>query len=338
MLSKTMAVERYLLERIAGGVLAPHARIPSQQQLMSRCGCSRTTVIRAVNNLIRSGHIRSRKGSGSFVRPGPYSNGIREIVIVGENSENSPRYPFSEMLFSLNTGTLPVHWIDNRFALDNAEHFFMPGQAVIWLLPSESQILLMRYLKDKGLPQLLINRRYEEFDNICTDAREGLREGLAWLLIEAGRDIAFISHAPDSRRPYLDERIIAFYETCFETGANLAPKALFKLDFSKLAERFDDIGRQLFDSDRIPRGIFVMNYELVVPTVLCASRYGLTLGKDYFLLTFDMVPELSGQKGIAMMRQPLRFFRQGIEQWLQLADSPERDRFELRRKTDLIVC
>lgn len=336
MLEKTTAVERYLLERISGGALVPHQRIPSQQQLMNRCSCSRTTVVRALKNLTSSGHISARKGSGAFVRPGPYGSEIKSLVIIGENSENSPMFPFSEMLFSLNTGSLPVQWVSNHFAMGNASDCFQPGQAVIWLLPSENQVLLMRYLKQKGFPQLLINRSYEDFDNICTEVRESLHEGLTWLLQEAGPDLAFLSKLPGISRPYLNERIIAFYETCLECGARLSPKAIFKQDYTNLADSFDHIGRKLFAESGFPRSIFVMNYELAVPTVLCAARYGLTLGKDYTMLTFDTVSELTGQKGIAMMRQPLNFFRQSIEAWLQIAGKTDRTRFEARRKTDLI--
>ncbi|NMA42978.1 MAG: GntR family transcriptional regulator [Oligosphaeraceae bacterium] len=336
MLQKTTAVERYLLERITDGTLVPRQRIPSQQQLMDRCTCSRTTVVRALKNLARSGHISSRKGSGAFVRPGPYGSEIKSLVIIGENRENSPMFPFSEMLFSLDTGDLPVRWISNNFALGNASDYFQPGQAIIWLLPSENQVLLMRYLRQKGFPQLLINRSYEDFDYICTEVRESLEEGLTWLLQESGPELAFLSKLPGSRSPYLNERIIAFYEVCLELGAILSPKAIFKQDYTNLADCFENIGRKLFAEPNFPRSIFVMSYELAVPTVLCAARYGLALEKDYTLLIFDIAPELIGQKGIAMMRQPLHFFRQSIEKWLQIADTPDRPRFAARRKTDLV--
>lgn len=336
MLQKTTAVERYLLERISDGTLVPHQRIPSQQQLMNRCSCSRTTVVRALKNLTSSGHISSRKGSGAFVRPGPYGSEIKSLVIIGDNRENSPMFPFSEMLFSLDTGDLPVRWVSNDFAMGNANDYFQPGQAILWLLPSENQVLLMRHLKQKGLPQLLINRSYEDFDYICTEVRESLEEGLTWLLQESGPELAFLSKLPGSRSPYLNERIIAFYEICLELGAKLSPNAIFKQDFTDLAGSFEKIGRKLFAVPGFPRSIFVMNYDLAVPTVLCAARYGLALGKDYTLLIFDMASELIGQKGIAMMRQPMNFFRQSIEGWLQIADKPERPRFEARRKTDLI--
>ena len=78
-----------------------------------------------------------------------------------------------------------------------------------------------------------------------------------------------------------------------------------------------------------------MNYDLAVPPCLCRPLW-FGIGKGLYLLTFDIASELIGQKGIAMMRQPMNFFRQSIEGWLQIADKPERPRFEARRKTDLI--
>ena len=147
-----------------------------------------------------SGQFRSyqfRKGSGAFVRPELYSE-IKSLVIIGDNRENSPMFPFSEMLFSLDTGDLPVRWVSNDFAMGNANDYFQPGQAILWLLPSENQVLLMRHLKQKGLPQLLINRSYEDFDYICTEVRESLEEGLTWLLQESGPELAFLSKLPGS--------------------------------------------------------------------------------------------------------------------------------------------
>ncbi len=336
MLSKTLVVERYLMDLIENGTLSANAPLPSQQQLMVRCGCSRTIVVRALEHLRSSGYIYSRKGVGSFVVSGGRSSRVREIVVIGERGEVLSLYPFSEILFRLDCGKLPVRWITERFANDNAHSFFVPGQAVIWLLPRESLLTLMYFLRSKGMPQLLVNRSYDDFDCVYTDALAGLREGLAHLINKAEREIAFISRVPDSSRPYLWERTIAFYEACLAVEAKLSPDAVFRRTFSNPPGDFAEIGRELFRSSRSLRGIFAMEHDLVPYVLMTASQYGLTPGKDYFLLTFDTPVSIGSQKGIITMVQPMEFFRQSIEQWLQLIGNKTEKRLVFREKTTLV--
>ncbi len=162
MFTKTAAIEQYLLERIGSGACPPQTRLPSQQQLMRQFDCSRVTVLRALRRLERTGVLYAQKGRGTFVRQSaPSPGGITEIVVIGDYLENSPFYPFAEMLAQVNTGGLPLRLLYTRDLPRSLETRFHPGQAILWMLPRESQRIYMEYLRDKGLPQLLINRRYD---------------------------------------------------------------------------------------------------------------------------------------------------------------------------------
>ncbi|GAA1962419.1 GntR family transcriptional regulator [Catenulispora subtropica] len=60
-----------LQERIQGGVYAPGAMLPSEEQLVNEFDVSRTTIIRALQILSRDGWIESQQGKGRFVRGRP---------------------------------------------------------------------------------------------------------------------------------------------------------------------------------------------------------------------------------------------------------------------------
>lgn len=58
-----------LAEQVAGGALAPGARLPTEQQLAEQHGVSRTVVREAVHQLKSQGLLISRQGSGVYVAP-----------------------------------------------------------------------------------------------------------------------------------------------------------------------------------------------------------------------------------------------------------------------------
>lgn len=329
MLSKTAVIQQYLLEGIKAGHYKNEGKLPSQIQVMRHFNCSRTTVLRAFNNLKKDGLIQGQRGSGTFINHASNVHAIQEVIVIGENKINSPMFPFSEMLFSVNMGNLPIRWIDKVFAEANAENFFHRGQAVIWLLPTLKNFQLLDYLKARNIPQLIINRKFEDYDYIAMDPKTSLRNGLSWLLIESGRDIGFITREPNMLFPYMGERIMAFYETCLELHANLASEAIAMGTFDNIISDIDEIGRRFFDRPDPIKGIFVMEYGLVLPIVLCAKKYNIQLGKNLHILTFDFVQELQGQPGLAQMMQPYYLFKQNIEDWLRLIkNNSEQSKFQ----------
>jgi GntR family transcriptional regulator len=56
-----------LIDRIAGGGLGPHARLPSEAELCAEFGVSRTVVREALNQLVVERRVYKIQGKGSFV-------------------------------------------------------------------------------------------------------------------------------------------------------------------------------------------------------------------------------------------------------------------------------
>lgn len=335
MSSKTTNVEQYLLGRIRSGEFPVNARVPSQHRLMAKLNCSRITVQRAMKNLIRAGFLRSEKGRGTFVLPRRAEQHLSEVVIISKYRENSPNYPFTEMLFSLDTRGIPTRWVDYDFITQH-EHAFSAGQMMLWLLPAENQIMTMHHLNNLGIPQLLINRTYDDFNCVTLDPWASLRDGLGWLLADGPAEIALISRIPDYRRPYLNGRLTAFYEECIAAGAILRSDRIFKRSFADLTADFAELGRCFFAVPDPPRKIFVTENDLIPITLLCASQYGMTPGRDFQLLTFSQGVGIPVQPGMALMQHPMDEFRREIERFLFRPpddDSP----FHVQLKTTLHI-
>lgn len=68
------AIREAFRRQILAGELAPGARLPTEQEIMVRFGCSRMTVSKALSELARAGLIERRKRAGTFVaRPRVHS-------------------------------------------------------------------------------------------------------------------------------------------------------------------------------------------------------------------------------------------------------------------------
>jgi DNA-binding GntR family transcriptional regulator len=69
---KFRQLEAAIKARIVSGEYSPGAKIPSEHELAREFGVSRLTVVRALEDLRKSGWIYTRTGKGSFAyRPGP---------------------------------------------------------------------------------------------------------------------------------------------------------------------------------------------------------------------------------------------------------------------------
>lgn len=330
MTDKTTQLEHQLLQDIVLGKYPAGSKIPSRHWLCSRWNCSRTVVERAVNRLIQAGYLVGVQGSGTFVASRSPEPGTprRVLVISTLDRNNNPTVALNESQLGL-----PVEWVRR----DDAEHqiarLCAPGTAVIWQMPGFQDLSLLNYLRGKNVPLLLLNRNFSGFDCICTDPDSSIREGLSWLMIESGREIGFVARTPSDVIPFQAERIIAFYQSCVELGAELQVQWCCCRPFHDVPREMAAAGLHLFDRSRRPGGIFVLNWELALPLVMYAQSSGLHPGKDYKLLSFDPVPELTAYPGVGMLCQNYGLFAREIRRWLE--NLPAATPFCSLLKTDL---
>lgn len=89
MATLTETVADALRTKIYAGEMAPGERLPSEPELMSACGVSRTTVRRALLQLIHEGLVQSRQGVGYHVRS------VTPLVWVASRPERNTRTDIS---------------------------------------------------------------------------------------------------------------------------------------------------------------------------------------------------------------------------------------------------
>jgi DNA-binding transcriptional regulator YhcF (GntR family) len=337
MWSKTKELEKFLIQEFLGGKYNIGEKIPSRNQLAARHNCSRTVVERAIKNLTLSGYIKSIKGSGTvFVNAEPNSEKILEIRVVSpydiRQSEFSSAYVFLGEAIS----NEPILWFQPQFINRDIDRLIAPNGVVIWITPAYEHIYYLNYIKNHNIPLLLLNRNYENFNFIRTDPTLSIREGLSWLLIEGGREIAFISRRASIKRPYLHDRIIAFYQSCINLGANLLGNWDFVRDFDDIPDEIAEIGKYLFSGVKKAKAIFVLEFDLAIPLIICAKNYNLQAGKDFKLLIFDYIPELANYPGIAMMSQPYDLFKEEVKNFIDGCQVHSKEKFQISLKTNLL--
>ena len=315
MFTKTSNVEKSLLREILSGSYAPGSRIPSQHQLMRKYNVSRTTLLRALNKLTASGYLRGERGSGTYV-----NSLIRQekfplhLTVVGMHGED---YPFDQIF----SGIGPVNWCTESEVPHYLEKLSEPGNAVIWLLPHPSAMLMMDFLQKRGVPQLLINRDYSEYEYIISDCKNSMREGLK--LLASGKNApALIAHRPGDLRPYLSNYIISFYEVCAEMGLTVDAELNFCRQYSPARSEFREIGKRLFGGRKPVREIAVLNFELVLPTLMSAAEYNMECGRDFRLMTIERAPEWKNFGGIIAICHDYQAYSQKVSDWLKNLENP----------------
>ena len=335
MLSKVEIIKNKLITDIKRGVFRVGEKITSRNKLCRKYNFSRTTIDRAIRELTAAGYLAARQGSSTYVISDKAINQPQHLFVIsgfpGQHSDHAVR----ELFFPEADINIPVSGMPQQEVAINLNRLCQPGTAIIWNSPGMESIHLMDYIDKAGIPQILVNRKYNNYDYVATDAKNSIKEGLSWLMIEAGRDIAFVSPKATTDKPYLHERIISFYESCVELGAHLKPDSIFSRDFEDIPSEIAEVGRALFSNKKPPKGIFVMHQSLTLPLVTVAQTYGFIPGKDYNLLAFDYISGLENYTGIGMMQQQFKQLYHEAAGWL--VKIPENQPLKKEIKTKLVL-
>lgn len=333
---KWSQLENQLLREIAQGRYRAGEKLPSRNRLAARFGCSRATVEHAIASLTRAGYLTARRGSGTTVLTPKPDRKLKRVWLIASGNVLEDWRCSSGMMFSAESFGCPVGTIEFERLTEKWEALSAPGSAAIWFMPGPERLERLETLRRRGIPQLLINRSYRDFDCVATEPESSLREGLAWLLIEAGRELALISGRPSVDFPYIAERQLAFFRLAAELGAKLRPEWIHAVAAGDPLGELGAIASGVFGSTHRPRGICLLDQTLAIPLAVAARSYGLELGRDWFLLTFDQVPELGSSHGTGMLSQQYPVFLREAVRWVRSAAGTGAP-FRVFIKTELIV-
>jgi GntR family transcriptional regulator len=91
-------VESVLASDIADGRLPPDTQLPSEDGLVARFKVSRTTVRKAVQNLVERGLVEIRRGKGTFVTQPKITQELTELTGFVEDMQALGRTPTAQLL------------------------------------------------------------------------------------------------------------------------------------------------------------------------------------------------------------------------------------------------
>ncbi|MBC2885462.1 GntR family transcriptional regulator [Ochrobactrum sp. CM-21-5] len=91
-------VEASLASDISTTILSPGSRLPSEDQLVDRFGVSRTTVRKAIENLVARGLVEIRRGKGTFVAQPRISQELTELTGFVEDMQALGRIPTARLV------------------------------------------------------------------------------------------------------------------------------------------------------------------------------------------------------------------------------------------------
>ncbi len=336
MFSKVELLKEKILDDIRTGRLKKSEPIPSRFSLMHRYSFSRGTVDRAMMELSKDGFLYSRQGSGTFVADRQDMSVIRQVYLAGNYDLRTHTDTETGILASKIQQHLPCYLFNINDIKTSLGKIARPGNAVIWLRPSYEQLMVMKYLASAGASQLLIGRTYADLDYVTTDAYDGIRKGLRWLVGRGCRRIAFITPENNPDSPFIAERQTAFYELALEMGIKAEMELVFKRGFKDFKADMDYLSERLFKSGRIPDAIFSTFIPVAYPLMTIADSRGLHPGKDFIFLTFDYEPRLDGWKGVGMLKQMWDEMGDKALEWVLRKGRSRKNEFKIKISPKLL--
>jgi DNA-binding GntR family transcriptional regulator len=91
-------VESILAASIADGSLPPETQLPAEERLIEQFKVSRTTVRKAIQNLIERGLVEVRRGKGTFVTQPKITQELTELTGFVEDIQALGRHPTARLL------------------------------------------------------------------------------------------------------------------------------------------------------------------------------------------------------------------------------------------------
>lgn len=91
-------IQQKLIKRVEDSEFSPNEKIPSARELMDQYGVSRTTIRKAVNNLVNEGYFYTVHGKGTFVQEKKFTQGLVKLTSCSEDIIKRGYKPSADVL------------------------------------------------------------------------------------------------------------------------------------------------------------------------------------------------------------------------------------------------
>lgn len=286
-------------------LLPPGSMLPSENELMTRFGVSRTTIRRAVDRLEQENRVIRRAGVGTFVA-GDDVLEVRKVFHFGAELRPGVDPYYSSLLLDALRHACSL--VNANLIIRNREELLRSQDLDgIFLSYAETdEFPALAKISAESVPVVLINRiaPQPELAYYAVDYEEMVRQTTSRLLRNGARRIAFVggSDSPAPYSPYWRKRgwMKAFAEHSLRCPG--------ELHFEHLAvfDRFDDFCRFIGENEI---EVLLLGYSaLCVYSLVAIERVGKVLGRDLDIICFDdlSAPDSTLPGAINYVRMPLR--------------------------------
>jgi DNA-binding LacI/PurR family transcriptional regulator len=281
-------------------VLAPHDRLPSRTALAEKYGAARTTVERAISELIGEGLLYSRDGSGTYVAESLPPNpkvGRQAFISLGLVIPDIRHDTYPGILRGVEDVTdrsginLIVGNTDNRVEkqanyLDKLIDSGVSGVIIVPAIAGGTDLSPFHKLSERGIPVVFCNRGVEGFDapRVISNNFYGAYIAVKHLIQRGCRSIAYISN-PLYSTSY--ERVQGYTSALIEAGIDVDEQMIvFEPTFDSDRPGYRGIDK-LLRNNRRPDGVFCFNDAIAEGVYAALAEYGMSVGQDVLVIGYD---------------------------------------------------
>ena len=290
-------VAETLQEKIRLGAIALGSLLPTERELVDSFGVSRTTVRRALHQLVNTGWAESIPNRGVSARMGHVAD-VRQVIGYIDHAGNV----VPELFFALNTrcqsrGLILTH-VDSRPAGTEAaleyclEHRL--AAAVVWSKTINPDLERLNNVL-RSVPIVAVDHglRGVETDVVACDVFQGAKAAVKHLAAQGRKRIGIVGML-DSLDTTQD-RFAGYLEGMFEVGLQPQPKDfLFTRTSGIMTGDTATLERRLSDPDA-PDAIFVMQDHVLEDVLFATSKLGVSIPETLALVTMGSDDPYSGR-------------------------------------------
>ncbi len=310
--SKQQTVYREICDRITDGEYTAGMAIPTEFQLVSSFGVSRTSVRIALCRMHEEGLIARRRGAGTYVTPdarkilGSRSQAITLRVLFLLIPEQASNPIYLGILKACSELKLPG--VSFELRLEEQLHFERYQNSADSLLIVDGGLMDQLRILPQGWSGrvIVLNRVSEKFNHICTDNVPG-GELLARHLLEKGhRKIALIHYGRNTEQDFAG-RLQGVYDALRQAGVEPVLDLTIQLHQYKIFSPHEAAEAALQAVQRKEvTGVIVITDLLALPLYELANLMEVRIPQDVSIIGFDDQPYSRFlSPPLTTLRQPL---------------------------------
>lgn len=340
-------LRRQMQARIRRGEWSVGDRIPGERELARQAGVSQMTVNRAIGELVRSGVLVRRVGSGTYVADQAVTAQARSGIVLTMRLTDHPeedvylRAPFAAIrdVASRNGCQLVVAQAEEADLPSVAEAH--PDMGIIALAPRDESFDVLAHLHRTGVPLVVMGASWERatFPCVDTDNIAGIQTAVSYLVRLRHRRIAFINGELASTN--CRDRLAGYLLGMRLHGID--PEPDWTISALNYAELGPDAMRQataLLIGRRPVTAIVCAGYLLTLSLFALLNQLQLLVPDDVSVVGFDDQPSAEHLRPpLTTIRQPLYALgERAAQRLLHLLQSPgTEERGVEKLPVDLVV-